>query len=69
VVTAEAIRIPTYIVIPVVLIPVLLLALIITLLYYRLRKPAVTEEDVIAWYFSEDGPGNRKGRKREDDSL
>ena len=63
IVTPDAIRIPSYVVIPVILIPVLLLALLIALIYYGFRKPKPTEEQILEWYFSE-GPGNR-GKEQE----
>ena len=58
VVTPDAIRIPSYIVIPVILIPLLLLTLLGALIYYGFRKPRPTEEQIREWYFSE-GPGSR----------
>ena len=59
VVTPDAIRIPSYIVIPVVLIPMLLLVLILSLVYYGVKKPKPTEEQIFSWYFGE-GPGKRE---------
>ena len=58
VVTPDAIRIPSYIVIPAILIPLLLLTLLGALIYYGFRKPKPTEEQIREWYFSE-GPGSR----------
>lgn len=46
-VTAEATRIPTYIVIPAVGIPILFLMLIIMLIYYRRRGPIRTDEELL----------------------
>lgn len=46
--TAEAVRIPTYIVIPAVGIPLLFLMLTIMLIYYRKRGPIRTEKELLA---------------------
>ena len=46
-ITAEATRIPTYIVIPAVGIPILFLMLIIMLIYYRRRGPMRTDEELL----------------------
>ena len=46
-ITAEATRIPTYIVIPAVGIPILFLMLIIMLIYYRRRGPIKTDEELL----------------------
>ena len=45
--TAEAVRIPTYIVIPAVGIPLLFLMLAIMLIYYRKRGPIRTEKELL----------------------
>lgn len=46
-ITAEATRIPNYIVIPAVGIPILFIMLIIMLIYYRRRGPVRTEEELL----------------------
>ena len=46
--TAEAVRIPTYIVIPAVGIPLLFFMLAIMLIYYRKRGPIRTEKELLA---------------------
>lgn len=43
---AEAVRVPTYVVIPAVGVPLLFLLLVIALVYYRRRRPRLTEEDL-----------------------
>ena len=47
VVAAEAVRIPTYIVIPAVGIPMLFVALLIMLIYYRIVGPGKTEKEIL----------------------
>lgn len=47
VVVAEAVRIPTYIVIPAVGIPMLFVALLIMLIYYRIVGPGKTEKEIL----------------------
>lgn len=46
-ITAEATRIPTYIVIPAVGIPILFIMLIVMLIYYRRRGPIRTDEELL----------------------
>ena len=46
-ITAEATRIPTYIVIPAVGIPILFIMLIIMLIYYRRKGPAKTDRELL----------------------
>lgn len=46
-ITAEATRIPNYIVIPAVGIPILFLMLVIMLIYYRRRGPRKTDEELL----------------------
>lgn len=46
-ITAEATRIPTYIVIPAVGIPILFLMLLIMLIYYRRKGPAKTDQELL----------------------
>ncbi|MCI9543902.1 MAG: class C sortase [Acutalibacter muris] len=43
---SEAIRVPNYIVIPAVGIPILFLLLVVALIYFRRRKPKITPEDL-----------------------
>lgn len=57
-ITAEATRIPTYIVIPAVGIPILFVMLVIMLIYYRRRGPIRTEEEMLEEI--------RKGEKKEE---
>lgn len=57
-ITAEATRIPTYIVIPAVGIPILFVILAIMLIYYRRRGPIRTEEEMLEEI--------RKGEKKEE---
>ena len=47
VVTAEAVRIPNYIVIPAVGIPILFIVLVIMLIYYRKVGPKKTNEQIL----------------------
>ena len=47
VVAAEAVRIPTYIVIPAVGIPMLFIVLLIMLIYYRIVGPGKTEKEIL----------------------
>ena len=46
-ITAEAVKIPTYIVIPAVGIPILFIMLIIMLIYYRRKGPAKTDRELL----------------------
>ena len=50
VLTPEGIRIPNYIAIPAVGVPLLFLFLLGMIIYYRRRKPELTEEELIAQY-------------------
>lgn len=43
---SEAVRVPNYIVIPAVGIPILFLLLVVALIYFRRRKPKVTTDDI-----------------------
>lgn len=45
--TAEAVRIPTYIVIPAIGIPILFLILVIMLIYYRKKGPKKSEQELL----------------------
>ena len=47
VVVAEAVRIPTYVVIPAVGVPLLFLILVIMLIYYRRLGPRKTEAELL----------------------
>lgn len=43
---SEAVRVPNYVVIPAVGIPILFLLLVVALVYFRRRKPRITPEDL-----------------------
>ena len=47
VVVSEAVRIPNYVVIPAIGIPMLFLSLFGMLIYYRVRKPAKSKEEIL----------------------
>lgn len=47
VITAEAVRIPSYIVIPAVGIPILFVLLLIMMIYYRRKKPRKSQQEIL----------------------
>lgn len=46
-ITAEAVKIPTYIVVPAVCVPMLFILLLVMLIYYRRRGPQLTEKELL----------------------